>query len=91
MTVSRKSILHIWIGLMAATAVTWWLGESGVSRSSGLWALAVMFGLAFLKGRWIVLDFMELRHAPPLWRRLMLGWLAGVIAVIVLSGWWVRG
>jgi cytochrome c oxidase subunit IV len=91
MSVSRGSILRIWAGLMAATAVTWWLGESGVSRSAGMTAVAIMFGLAFLKGRWIVLDFMELRHAPPLWKRLMLGWLAGVITVIVLSGWWGRG
>ncbi len=85
---TRTSIVKIWTGLMAATALTWWAGESGVSHSGGIGALALIFGLAWVKGRWIALDFMELRQAPALWRRLMMGWLSGVLAVIVACALW---
>jgi hypothetical protein len=48
------------------------------------WPLAAgVFALAALKGALVILDYMELRHAPPLWRRLLLGWLAGVVTLIL--------
>ena len=39
--------------------------------------------LAAFKGALIALDYMELRHAPRLWRLLVLGWLA-LVAVVPL-------
>ena len=71
------ALMTRWSALVAATALTWWLGESGRLRSDSLGALALVLALAFVKGRWIILDFMALRDGPPLWRRLLLGWLIG--------------
>lgn len=80
-------INRIWLGLLAATAVTYWLGESGLSGSAGMAPVLIMFGLAFAKGFWVVYDFMEVRHAPPLWKRLLLGWLVLVVSAILLAYW----
>ena len=46
-----------------------------------------MLALALAKGRGVALDFMELREAPPLWRRLVLGWLVVVIGLVALLRW----
>lgn len=77
-------INHVRLLLLAGTAVTWWLGESGAACGS-LWSVALMFGIAAAKGLLVILDFMALRQAPVLWRRLMVGWLLALGALIVLA------
>jgi hypothetical protein len=47
----------------------------------------VMFALAFVKALLVMRDFMELRHAPALWRWLLQGWLVLVTTGIVLAYW----
>ncbi|HEX5675877.1 MAG TPA: cytochrome C oxidase subunit IV family protein, partial [Azonexus sp.] len=42
---------------------------------------------AFVKGRLVILDFMELRAAPRLWRALLEGWLILVSSLILLAYW----
>lgn len=83
-------INRIWFLLMGATLVTYVLGESGWVGQHGRIALAVMFALAFIKAFFVAYDFMELRHAPSLWRRLVLGWLVLVISAIMLAYWMAR-
>ena len=70
--------------LALATGATWWLGESG---HGGLapWAVGSVLALAGFKGLLIAWDYMELRCAPALWRRLVLGWLAVVIGLIAVA------
>jgi H+/Cl- antiporter ClcA len=46
-----------------------------------------IFGIAFVKAWVIIQDFMELRHAPKLWRNLLMAWLLVVISMIVLAYW----
>ncbi|MCP3374514.1 cytochrome C oxidase subunit IV family protein [Bradyrhizobium cajani] len=48
-----------------------------------LFANALLLTLAALKGRRIVLDFLDLRAAPALWRGLVSAW----ILVVVLFAW----
>ena len=67
--------------LALATGATWWLGEGGhldVQRG----VVLTVLGLAAFKILLIALDYMELWHAPALWRRLVLGWLWLVIGLI---------
>jgi cytochrome c oxidase subunit IV len=78
---------HIWLLLLAATGVTFWLGESGISGSAGMAPVLVMFALAFVKALLVMRNFMELRHAPALWRLLLQGWLVLVTTGIVLAYW----
>lgn len=51
---------------------------------SGLAALMVnglILAAAFAKGRWMLMDFLKLRHVPPGWRALFFCWL-GLVTVI---------
>lgn len=83
------SVNLIWLALLLATAITYWLGESGQVGQGGMGPVLAIFALALVKGLWVVYDFMDLRHAPALWRRLLVGWLLGVTALIVLAYWLV--
>lgn len=75
----------IWLLLLAATAFTAWLSGSGALQSASLLWIAVVFALAWLKGLGVILCFMELAHAPPLWRRLLIGALSLVVTLILLA------
>lgn len=75
----------LWLGLLAATALAWWLGESG--HAAGPLAALLVWALAAAKGAGIALEFMALRGAPPFWRRLVLGWLGAVVALLVGIRW----
>ena len=75
----------VWLLLLAATAFTAWLGTSGALRQPSLPLIALVFGIAWLKGLGVVLGFMELGRAPPMWRRLLLGTLAVVIGLILVA------
>ncbi|MGX4772718.1 cytochrome C oxidase subunit IV family protein [Bradyrhizobium guangdongense] len=44
---------------------------------------ALLLAFAGLKGRRLVLDFLDLRAAPPLWRGLVSAW----VLVVVLFAW----
>ncbi len=67
--------------LVVATAAAFWM------RSDELTGLAVGIGtlaIAYVKGRLIVLDYMELRHAPRVWRLLIEGWLLLVTGLLLV-------
>ena len=70
--------------LMVATAITWHPGEVGAAGTS---AIVAMLLIAFVKGRLVILDFMELREAPRMWRVLLEGWLILVSGLILLAYW----
>lgn len=76
---------RIFVFLLLATAVTFWLGESGMAGRAGWVPVLLMFGLAATKAFWVIYDFMEIRHAPALWKRLLLGWLGVVVGGILLA------
>ena len=73
-----------WLVLMIATGMTWYLGEVG---AAGTWAIVAMLVIAFVKGRLVILDFMELRSAPLMWRVLLEGWLIFVSSLILIAYW----
>ena len=51
--------------------------------SRALVANALVLAFAAVKGRRIVLDYLDLRSAPPLWRGLVTAW----ILIVVLFAW----
>ncbi|NMG16947.1 cytochrome C oxidase subunit IV family protein [Aromatoleum bremense] len=73
-----------WLVLLVATGATWWLGEVG---AAGTGAILAMLAIAFIKGRLVILDFMELQGAPLMWRLLLEGWLILVGGLILLAYW----
>ena len=80
----KNPINRAWLVLMIATAITWYLGEVG---AAGTGAIVGMLLIAFVKGRLVILDFMELRQAPPMWRLLLEGWMLLVGSLILLAYW----
>ena len=77
----------LWVLLLIATAATYWLGESQALGHASMVPVLLIFGFAFFKGLGVILDFMDLRHAPALWRSLLVGWLVFVIGMILLAYW----
>jgi hypothetical protein len=84
MSVWRERSTLVWLGLMAATCVTTW----GLSKDWFSPAAAVVgtFLIATIKVRYVVLDFMELRHAPLPVRIAFEAWPA-IVAVMVVGFW----
>lgn len=68
--ISRKTLAVAWIGLVILSVVTVVAGGFSQHRLAGMLVL-----LAGLSKGWIIIDhFMELRHAHPGWRLIMMGW-----------------
>ncbi len=80
MSASRTLIL-CWLDLALLSVASVQLGSSGATLS-----LAVAVLLAALGKAWLITDgFMELRHAPSLWRGLLLGWPLTMAAGVLLA------
>lgn len=80
----RNPVNRVWLALVAATLASYTLGEQMAGSSWHAWGVALVFGLAGAKGRWVIDVFMGLRTAPALWRRVVLGWLMGLILALAL-------
>ena len=83
---SEKRLLAIWLALSAITVVSWWIGSPHGHDAFKLNA-AITYAvivIATIKARVIIAEFMEVRHAPVLLRRLTDGWLL-FIAVALLG------
>jgi len=80
---SRPSI--VWAALFLASLLSFWLGtDHGFSGEDGRrLGTSIVLGVAFLKVRWIGLDFMELRHAPLPLRLTFELWCAGVACAVI--------
>jgi hypothetical protein len=74
----------IWVALMVATVLTWFIGKTG-HLSVGM-VVAVLI-ISAVKGWLIIYDFMALRRVKFLWRALVLGWLLLTLAVILIAYW----
>ena len=72
--------------LTLATLANWWLGEGAALGGAhlGVATTLAVLALAAFKGVLIALDYMELRSAPALWRRLVMGWLVVVLGLIAV-------
>lgn len=75
----------VWIGLVVATIVTFWLGfdhplGDGTAGLAAIVAIAIGVGKATAIG----LEFMELRHAPPGLKYAFLAWCAMLGAGAIL-------
>lgn len=78
---ASTTLIACWLGLAALSVASVQLGNSGTSL---MLASAVLF--AALGKAWLITDgFMELRHAPRLWRWLLLGWPLAMAAGVLLA------
>ena len=75
----------IWLILMALTALSVRLAESG---SIGSATIPIVFSFAALKSILVLISFMEIQRAKRHWRNLYTGWIAVVLAVLVIGCMW---
>lgn len=84
MSVMRERVTAVWVLLMAATCTsTWLLSKGAVSPAV---AVVGIFLIAGVKVRFVMLDFMELRHAPVPVRVAFEAWI--VLVTCVILGFW---
>lgn len=84
--VTPRQAFLVWLFLVAATLCSGWLAEH--NGLAGRWtAVAVMF-VAAVKGRAVILYFMELRVAPRVWRLAFELWIWVCCALIVAVWAW---
>jgi hypothetical protein len=80
MKAGRMSITQIWVILVVLTLLSVSIGEK---HAAGAASSCVVVLIAAVKARWIILDYMEARHAPPPWRWMFEGWLAACTALML--------
>ncbi|MGX1175234.1 cytochrome C oxidase subunit IV family protein [Pseudomonas sp. R151218B TE3479] len=77
---ASRVLIACWMTLAVLSTGTVALGQVA---ATGLVSIAIL-AVAVTKA-WLIADgFMELRHAPRLWRRLILSW-AALLAVLIAS------
>ena len=83
---TSQLLIGAWLGLVLLSVGSVQLGNAGTGLT-----LAAAVLLAALGKAWLIADnFMHLRHAPPLWRGLLLGWPLLVGALVLLTLWLQR-
>lgn len=87
LTLVKSRITVIWLLLVAATVLSWesveglrWVHDL---RLAGV----IVMAIAFLKTRFVMLDFMELRHAPLPIRLFAEAWWV-FVGLIVIAAFW---
>jgi hypothetical protein len=76
----------VWFLLVAATAVSWEMGH-GVGFDDIRHASMAIIVIAFIKVRYVILDFMEIRHAPIWMRAVGVTWVVVVCSVLLTLYW----
>jgi hypothetical protein len=75
----------VWLALLTVTLISWWIGSRHghaqfASNSAITYSVILIAGV---KVRVIIREFMEVRHAPVLLRRLTDGWILFVILAVL--------
>ena len=78
----RSRTTLIWGLLVVATLVSWQLGH-GAGFDSAKAAGAAILVVTFVKVRFVMLEFMELREAPRWMRVLSQAWMLLITAILV--------
>ena len=90
-TTFNKRLLVVWVILTSMTLVYVWLDHSvdqnGTLKASTVVTVSAIV-IALIKVRIIFREFMEVRHAPTLLRRLTDGWVL-LIGVCLLTSYFV--
>ncbi len=79
MNSTSRLLIACWLALVALSVASVQLAGSGI-------LLAALVLLAAVAKAWLISErFMELRHAPPLWRGLLFSWALVMALGMLLS------
>ncbi len=82
----RTRVSFVWLILIAATAMSWEMGH-GAGFDDIRDARAAIIVIAFIKVRFVILDFMEIRHAPRIVRAVGETWGIVVCGLLIALYW----
>lgn len=83
-TLLRNKTTLVWAFLVLATALSWEFGHGmGFGDDHRRATVAIML-VAFIKVRYVMLDFMEVRHAPVPLRVVFESWVVVVCSAILI-------
>jgi hypothetical protein len=87
--VLRNPVAVVWLVLVLATGVSWWTGLHERSDKGPDIALAsvLLLLIAFLKVRFVLLYFMELRRSPLQLRLLFEAWTVIAFGALAAMFW----
>ncbi len=88
-SILRSRISIVWAGLILATGLSWEFGHGMGFGDQFHHATAAILIITFIKIRFVFLDFMELRTAPPPLRIAFEVW--AVIACLTMIGLYWQG
>ena len=84
----RNRTTLVWFILVAATMASWEFGH-GVGFNDVRYASIAIIVIAFIKTRFVILEFMEIRHAPVAMR--IVGEVWGVVICAALIVLYLQG
>ena len=93
----RNPATPIWLLLMLATGLSWWLGTSSSANSdNGIfpdyrYISSLLMIIAFVKVRFVIRYFMEVRTAPLALRLIADAWVIGICLAILGLYWFPPG
>ena len=86
-SILKLRVTWLWLLLIGATIVSWEFGHGlGFGDNYRLSTSAVLIS-AFIKARMVILDFMEIRHAPGALRFILEAWTVVVAATLLIIYW----
>jgi hypothetical protein len=70
-------LTRLWLVLLLATVLSWWLGSDTPVRSpaAGMLSAISILAVAIIKCRLVIRNYMDVRLAPPWLQRACDGWL----------------
>ncbi|HEY9546458.1 MAG TPA: cytochrome C oxidase subunit IV family protein [Solimonas sp.] len=72
----RNPLVLVWAFLTASTVVSWWMShDAEITHQFEATITAGVLLIAALKTKFVILYFMEVRHAPAWLKRTMDAWL----------------
>lgn len=85
--VIKLRISAIWFALVLATCLSWESVQGFAWAQDPRLATTTVIAIAFVKVRFVALDFMELRHAPLALRLFFEFWVIGLAAAMIGLYW----
>ena len=85
---SPAKAIGVWLFLVSATLCSGWLGEH--HGFAGRWTVVAVMFVAALKGRAVILYFMELKGAPRAWRVAFEVWI-WLCSLLIVALWAMSG
>lgn len=86
----RTRITLVWFFLVLATALSWEMGH-GIGFDDFRHASIAIIVVSLVKVRFVILDFMEIRHAPLFMRAIGETWVVVVCTALVVLYWQSAG